>query len=452
MKGHVLLALGLVAAVAANTASGVISIMAFRHRHAGELALANADLDAALGHFTSAHRWHPGDSPTCVLMGRVIQQALANGLPLEAFEGHQQKEVFAFGLAATTHGIELNPADAWAWFNLMDTYQAFRAARERLSIMRKAGEAALVRPSAPAPPARPEADVEPAPAAGPRLSVEDPVSLAAVFQAIEMEPEFHFYRDYLAKFYWDRGMKTEAAREILASLTRWPRVEVHPALESQEFLEGLQAPILEGVRASALDPSVGPALALQAEGMLLERLNRPEEAIAVYTRLREIAEPAVAAQSDFNIGKLEISLGRHRESLPVLARALETTKDDYLAAWVSYYLGKAHSGLGDHARAAEYLRRHLQQLPKSLSGFLALAAEEEALGNSAATEALYISAVVNHPSERIGYVMMIEHLRKHGKQKQAVAYAEAFRKNSPDPAEAEELLRILQEDLEARAP
>ena len=443
MKRGTFLALGLTLAVAMNTASGVVSIMAFYHRHDGELALARADLDSALAHFTAARAWQPGDAPTCVLIGRVVQQAQANGLPLEALEGHQQAGIFAFGLAAIAHGIQMNPADAWAWLNLVDSFQGFRSARARLEAMMKAGEAVLAGPAAPArEPAGPSSGLEP----------EDRVSVAAIFEAIELEPDFYFYRDYLARLYWDRGMKTDAAREIRASLEQWPRVEVHPTLDRGELLKTLAGPVLEGVEASTVNPYVGPVMAMRAKAAILERLGRTKEAIDTYQALREIGDRTMAADCDLNTGKLEIALGRHKESLAPLNRALEEATDKGVAAWSLYYLGLAWSGQGDHARAIEYLRRHMQEVGQSLPGYLSLAEEEELAGRSTEAERLYVAAVLTFPAERVTYLKVIEQMRKHGRAKQALSYAEAYRRIGDNAAEAESLIRELEAEVAAAAP
>ena len=65
MSRRLLLGAALLAAVALNTVSGVIRIAGFRHRHAGELALAEGDLNAAYAHFRAARRWQPGRRMFC---------------------------------------------------------------------------------------------------------------------------------------------------------------------------------------------------------------------------------------------------------------------------------------------------------------------------------------------------------------------------------------------------
>src|SRR5262245_22212558 len=120
MRTRRLLAAALLAGLGLNTWSGVVKIVSFHHRHAAELALADAELDEAYRHLTQASRWQPDDSPTYVLISNVIHHAQANGIPLEPLEGHDAIGTFGVGLAAITRAVALNPADAWAWFNIVD--------------------------------------------------------------------------------------------------------------------------------------------------------------------------------------------------------------------------------------------------------------------------------------------------------------------------------------------
>ena len=444
MSRRAILSVALLAGLCLNTIFGAARIMGFHHRHEGELALSRAELDAAFSHLMAARGWQPADAPTYVLIGRVIHHAQANGLPLEELAGHSSLDTYAVGLAAVLRGIALNPADAWAWFNLVDVHQGFRAARVRDASRKRAGDAAALGASK----LPPSPGVAPEPSG---LGPEDRISVAAIFEALELEPDFYFYHDYLAKLYWDRGLKDEAAREIRESLSSWPRLEAHPALLNQEMAEALAAQILEGIEASSSSPFVGPAMAMRAKADFYEKLGRTDEAIAAWESLRTIGEGTIPAESDLSVGRLEILRGRYRESLTALHRVLANPPDELYTAWVLYYLGEAHSRLGEHEEAAAFYRRHLEASPGSLSGYLALADEEEITGRSAEAERLYIAAVLEFPSEPVTYQKVIEHMRKHGKARQAMSYAEALRKVSPDLEQTEALIEEIQQQLREEA-
>ncbi|HZI92654.1 MAG TPA: tetratricopeptide repeat protein, partial [Patescibacteria group bacterium] len=396
-------------------------------------ALSRAELDSAFAHLVSAQRWQPGDSPTFVLIGRVISQAQANGLPLEALEGHQATDEFGVGAASVIQGIAVSPADAFAWFALVDVYEGFRTARVRYQAMKRAGEAALTGAKAPPPSEK---------VVG--LDGEDQVSVAAALQALELEPNFYFYRDYLAKLYWDRGLETEAANEIRQSLAQWPRLEAHPSLNDESFVKGLAPAILEGIAAASPNRFAGPAMAARARASILERLERRDEAIQAWEELRRVGDRSLVAECDLNIGRLEIDAGRLRESIPVLQSVSERIGEADTAGWALYYLGQAHSRLGEHAEAAAVLRRHLELVPDSLPGSFLLAEEEEIAGRGGEAERLLIAAVLMYPSEPSTYMKVIESMRKHGKAKQALSYAEALGKFDEHREEADRLIEQLQ--------
>jgi hypothetical protein len=121
--------------VGLNTWWGATKVVVFRHKYRGQMALAAADLNQAYASFHAALTWRPGDPQAHLLIGRVIQLSQANGLPLEALEGHQAIETLGVGVAAVAQGISLNPADAWGWFHVGDLYQGFRAGNVRLMAM-----------------------------------------------------------------------------------------------------------------------------------------------------------------------------------------------------------------------------------------------------------------------------------------------------------------------------
>lgn len=434
----------LIAGVAANALSGAAKVIAFHHRHQGEMALARAELDLAFDHFRSARDWQPGDAPTHVFLGQVIYHAQANGLPLEALEGHEASDIFGFGLASDIHAIALSPADPYAWSGLVNVYQGSRSARIRYKKMREAGDAAAVG-GAPLAPSRDEVTAA-------RFDPEDFVSIAATLQGLELEPNFYFYHDYLAKLYWDRGFKTEAAAEIRESLTQWPRLEVHASLENDRMVRELSEPILQGLEASASNPFAGPVMAMLSRAEMLDRLGRTEEAIAAYDSVKKLGDPAIIPLCELTIGKLEVQRGRYREGIAALAPVLEDPSGRTYAAWALYYMGVARAGLGEHKEAASLFRRHLEAMPESLQGYLSLGAEEEINGRSDEAERLYIAAVVKYPADPTTYMRVIEQMRRHGKAKQALSYAEALRKVGQDEEAAERLIEQLRSEAASKHP
>ena len=424
----------LVILVGLNTYSGLSKVVVFAHRFGGEQAFARADLDLAHSRLMAAIEWQPDDASTLVLLGRVIQSAQANSLPLKAVQGKSAREALGEGYGAIAAGIGLNPVDAWGWFNLATSYQGYLTGSRRLERMRRAGEAAASGGVAPleAPPDR-------------WLGAEDAIPVAAVLQAIDLHPHYVYY-DWLAGFYWRRGMKQEAGAMIGVSMKLAPQLSQHALLEDREILTQLAGPVLEGIERAAARDLAGTILRDQSRAEVLAVLGRTEEAIAAYDRLRAIGKEWVAGDCDLAIGKLEQERGRYRESIEPLTRLVED--GTWRATQAHYFLGQAHSILGDHAVAARHFSRFLAQTPDQPEGYRVLAEELDALGRGDEAESLCLAAVRKFPQDPAPYRWAISRLRQRGRQRLALQYALALGRLDPQDAESQQLILQIQHELE----
>ncbi len=420
---HVVLA----AALLANTWAGVSRIRSFVLRFDGEEAIARGELDQAYERLLRARWWQPGDSPGHVLIGKVVQHAKSNGLTLASLGGLDQQQTLGVGAGAVARGIVLNPADAWTWLNLATLYQGHRTARVRVEILRRLG--------APATETRTSA-----------LDPEDVVSLAAIHKAIEAEPDFYFHHDFLAKLYWDRGMKQEAAEAITSAMALMPRLPEHPILALEPFIREMAEPILSGIRMGGRNPYLGPVMAARARAGILEKLNRHADAVEAYAELRELGGEQLWPECDLSIGKLEQLQGRWNESIPSLEQALSNGEGTPVGAAALYYLGLAQERLQQHASAEDYFRRYLARTPGALHGYLRLADTLEAQGRSAMAEEVLLGAVRKFPEDRQAYDKLIAHMRVHGRSRQAIPYAEALKKLDPDQQAVDRLLDLLRKE------
>jgi tetratricopeptide (TPR) repeat protein len=415
----------LAAILLANLWLGSARIAGFYYRHRGEKALARAELDLAYESLVASLPWQPGDSPSHVLIGRVIHFAQSNSVPIAALEGRQPLEVFQEGVAAITRGIALNPSDAWAWFNLAEAYRAYRLRRTRLDRLRAMVEGA------------------PGVVAPKGLQNEDPVIIAATLKAKELEPEFSFYHDFLAKLYWDTGFREEAAREIRAGFTLTPQVRAHPWLYDRAFTEALAEPILEGIQRAESNPFVDPLAVLLARAEIFEMLKRPDEAISTYTELRGLGDTLVQAECDLRLAKLHQSEGRFEQSISLLERVLKNDPGSHRGVSALYHLGFAHSKLDAHEEAVSYYRRHLTRKAGSKNVLLALASELEITRENAEAEKIYAALVERFPEDPIPYRRIIDLLRKRRRLVEALRYAERFAEAVPGSEMAASLIRDL---------
>ena len=74
------------------------------------------------------------------------------------------------------------------------------------------------------------------------------------------------------------------------------------------------------------------------------------------------------------------------------------------------------------------------------------------MGESAEAEKLLIAAVRRFPDNQWGYLNVIEQMRRHGRAKQAISYAEALRKVSPDYEGTDALILALTEESYRKSP
>jgi len=432
----------------ANTWSGITKIGGFLGRHRGEQSLNVAELDAALERLREGTWWQPDEASAYITLSRVVQQAQANGLPLEALAGRRPEGVFQYGLESIERAVELNPADAWAWFHLGNLYQGYRSARVRLDMLRRVVELRARRQAQQGEPEQPEESPQSAPGLGP----EDGMSVAAVLKAEELEPDFYFYDDFLAKIYWERGLTAEAADRIRDSMAMWPRFDSHAVLQNKKMLTEMAGPVLEGIEKASNDEFLGPVMSARARAAVYEQLGRIPEALEAYEELRRLGGADLEAECSLSLGKLEQRQGRFRESIPYLEAAAATGPDNSYAVTALYYLGQAHGMIGEHRKGADFYREYLELRPGSLQGYLALAGEVNALGQPDQAEAILVSAVRRFPKDPTPYQKVIQHMLRNGRAARARSYAVALGKLDPGDEATDRLLRQVDEALAAGAP
>jgi tetratricopeptide (TPR) repeat protein len=438
--GRRLLALLVVALAMANTVAGVRRIIAFSHVYGAERTMARAQGDATLDHLEKAVWWQPGDATPYLLIGQVVLQAQANGLPLRKLEGRQTLEVFGFGLASIAQGIDRNPADAWGWFKVATLYQAIRPATERMEKMLRAGRAVIEGTSPPPAPERPRG-----------LDALDRVSIAAARQAYELEPGYYFHQDFMADLYWRRGMEQEAAGAIRASLALTPALPAHHLMENARFVTDLAVPILEGLDEAARNQYVDKVSYLRARAEVLEKLERYDEASAAYAQMGENGARELRQESDVEVARLMQLRQRFSDSLAPLGRAERLGTDTYWGASAVLYTGVAQAETGDHAAARGTFERYLKLAPDSVVGYELLVRELQALGRPAEAEKIALAAVRRFPRLPHLYESVIALMRAQGKSRDAIPYAAALRKVG-DRDRADQLLEELEREAGKSTP
>lgn len=407
-------------------------VAAFVHRHRAEKELAAAEFSAAFDSLGAAREWQPGDAPGYILIARSIHLSEANGIPIKSLKGTKPAERLDLGVGAIERAVALNPADAWAWFNLAELYRGFQSGRGRLERMRAVVEAVTSGASEPG---------TTAPPATPKVEPEDRVVAAAALMALDLEPGFYFYHDFLALLYWERGFKSEAEHEIQESfaLTPWP--QAHSLLATGGFARDLAGAALKGIEEARVNELADRVMQLRARAEMLQTLGRTQEAMDAYKELRGMAGKGLAAASDLSVGQILQGEGEFEESLPYMSRAVEADPEGEAGITALYCLGVAHSRLGDHRKAVGFLRNYLTKRPGTLDVVLELAEELSVLGQSQEAERMYFSALRGFPDDPEAYVKLIAHLVRQRRTKEAMSYAARLKVIAPDDERGEVLIR-----------
>jgi tetratricopeptide (TPR) repeat protein len=386
---------------------------------------------------------------------------------VKALKGADSWQTLGVGAGAVGRGIVLSPSDAWAWFNLAEVYRGYQLGRRRREKMRDfarshtgvageeqaaadqgdgaeraggdawAGDEMAVDGDA-------VAAVPPRPRSGPSgLEPEDSIIIAATAKALELEPVFFFYHDFLARLYWERGLVEEAAREVRVSFSLMPLFSPHTLLDYDEMLQGLANPILEGVRLAGSTPGIEPVVVARGQAEVDERLGRSAEALVAYDRFLELGGRAVEAECRYAQARLHQRESRYEESLPLLERVVEVDEDGSWGIGALRLLGVAHAELGDHESAIDALRRFRAKRPEALAPLILLADGLRRAGNDDEAGRLYLVAVRRFPDEPMAYGRLIGYLERTQQYDEALKYARRLRERLPHDESAEALVQRL---------
>ena len=438
--------LGLAALVLLNTASGVTKIGFSIHQLRLKGALTRADLGAAYSALRASFGWQPDEAPSHVLVARVFQLALANGLPVPGLEDRSPAELLALGTDSVAQGIALNPADAWAWFELAQVWRGFQAGRLRQETLRAAGRRAD--DQAPAPggdsPAGGQGRAGP-PSSGKPLEPEDAVMIAATLKARELDPELYFHHDFLATLYWQRDRVDDTAREVEESFSLMPLLTSHPLLIRHNLHKSLPEAALRGIERARSHPLFDTGTVALAKADLLLNLERLDEAIAALEELGPGRAAGAAIEIDLRIGQLHLKADRVGESLPYLERVLATDPDGGLGTRALSSIGSARSRLGDHQGAITAYKRYLRRKPGALRSYLALAGEYRAAGHLDDAESLYRAALQRFPSDLQAHLYWIRFLRSQKRLTEALEAAKEAELLAPENAAVRSMVQALEQ-------
>lgn len=410
---HGLAVVVLVAALGLNTIGGAAAIAGFIHRDSGEESLARAEMDRALESLMAAARWQPGDARTYELIARVAELSLTGRLPLAMTGGDRPDAILGLGLGAIAAGLDANPGNSRTWFALATLYQGHRSHRELTRAIAAASSGGEAETGSPAP--------------------EDSVSIGAILQAQQLQPEFTAYHDYLAGILRRDGLLDAASDQLRRSFRLRPHLADHALidLDKKGFLEDHGEAILEGIETAEPDPFTSPMMKARSRAKLLEKMGRLDEAIRAYGELRNIGGEAYEAEFHLAFGRIDQKRGNYADSIAKLEVAARAGRGTTAGAWAIYHLGIATSRSGQHSAAIRYYRTFLALMPDHVSAWTGLAGELDLVGQIEEAERLYREAVALFPDEPAAYQGIISFLERQGRKEEAGPYRERLRRLGP---------------------
>ena len=273
--------------------------------------------------------------------------------------------------------------------------------------------------------------------AEPALEPEDPLIIGATRKAVELDPEFYFYHDFLAALFWQRGFPQAASQEVEDSFALMPLVSPHALLTEDNIVRSLPEAALRGVDRARADHVVPVDDVELARADLLQWLERLDDAIASLKRARDEAAESRAIEMDLRIGNLLHTLKRYAESLPYLERVVDADGDGDLATRALYSLGIGRSRTSNHEAAIEALRTHLAREPDLWRSYVALADAYRLAGLLQDAESLYRLAVGRFPSTREVHWRWVLFLEQEERIAEALAACDELQRVSPgEPARA----------------
>ncbi|MFT3771760.1 MAG: tetratricopeptide repeat protein [Minicystis sp.] len=235
------------------------------------------------------------------------------------------------------------------------------------------------------------------------------------------------------------GGKLEAARshlEIAAAADRWKKLAgIRLALVEQLSgnVEKAQVMLEELLRESPGDPDVIAALV-----RLYEQMARGEEAIAVAAEIAH--RHPEHARLHGNLGVLMLGMGRYREAVDFLTRAIEVQPED---AYWNMQAAMAYRDLGDIESSLRVLKDAHRHHPHRADFCLHLSTFSGHVGR-ADDELLYAErAVALAPELGEAWGCKALALAHHGRRAEAVA---ALREGLEHPPVSEVLLDALREE------
>ena len=437
MSAKLMLRAVLLVILAATVWSGLARVGFFAHRYLGEQALAEARMTDALDHISTSLWWQPGNAPGYVLMARAVHLSLANGLPVNAWEQAGPQELLSAGTVLATRAITLSPADAWAWFGLAEVFRGYQLGEDRRRRMRaglrkdsEGGELAEV-PAGFAP--------------------GDQVIIAASLQAQSLEPTFYFYRDFLAQLSLRRGLPEPAAEEARESFRLMPLRSAHGTLNDDQIRQ-LENAVREGIDLSAASPHVTAALLARSRAEFYEIVGRGDLAIGAWRDLRRLAGPKLAIECDYRIAMLHQDREEFAESVPLLAGIVVEGGGGSWRASSLRALSRAHSSLGDHQAALEFLADFRDESPQSFHPITLMAREHELMGDSEEAGRLYRITTRRFPAEEGAWANYVRFLWKEKRFQEALEQAREFVRRLPDNPQAADYVRQLETEVARQGP
>jgi len=280
------------------------------------------------------------------------------------------------------------------------------------------------------------------------LTPADRLSEAALAQAVRIEPNNYYYRDFLGDFYMRRGFDERALAHIRTAARLQPVLGRHYYLGdlinvSPDVLVAVESGIQEAL--TEVNRDARSEQIYRFLGQVYLGLGRWQDARSSFESAAEVAQDPYLL--DIQIGRTLEREGDLEGALAAFTRSAER-RPDYYRSWL--HLGATLSRLERYPEAVEALRRARGIEPTEYQPAWLLA---RALHRSGETdEALRIleTLVWSHPERREPYQQLIEIHQTGGNTNKAVRMARRLASLYPDESVYQEQVEQLEKELAGR--
>ena len=276
------------------------------------------------------------------------------------------------------------------------------------------------------------------------------LALAACRTALRLEPSLSPVYDQMGRLYLDEGLREKALEAFKTSGWLLPSYDEHewgpiPSLP-EDVYRAISAGMESAVKRLDTDPG---AIYKDLGGMAHLRKNFKDAEKYYRLGLASVRSKLWGDVLALVLGQLMRVEGREAEALPLLLRASGSPVVGW-RAWIQ--IGELRSAKDDRAGAVEAFRAAQALAPAEVEPTIALARETARSGKREEAAGLLRYVIGRKPDVLYAREILVQVLREDGRNREALAEAEALLGRAPDSAVYKRMVEDLKRTPQGSAP